>query len=402
MSVDLTVERQTASTGKLLFLLLGILLAGANMRAAIASVGPLTGFIREDFGLSNGAMGWMTTIPLIGFALLSPFAPSIARRFGIERTLIASLLVMTIGIAVRVMSSVPMLFIGTAAVGVAIAICNVLLPSIVKKNFANRVGMMTGLYSMTMTIFASIAASVSVPLAQGAGWGWRNALLVWAGMSLVGFMAWLPMARFGKVGAKSVVSAAPGQQSNVWKSGLAWKITFFMGFQSFNFYVCVAWLPDILISKGWSSESAGYMLSLMQLSGIPFNFLIPTIAERMKDQKLVAVGGATVSLIGYAGLFTNSTATLTASIVLIGMGQGVCISLALMFIAMRAKNATQAASLSGMVQSMGYTLAALGPICLGILHDAVGSWTWPIAALMCSAGTMIFSGYGSGRNRHVE
>jgi len=407
MRKELSIERSSGTASGLTWILIGILLAGANMRAAIASVGPLIGFIRDETGLSNGAMGWMTTIPLIGFALLSPFTPAIARKFGTERTLVASLLLMTVGIVSRVADSVPMLFIGTAGVGVAIAVCNVLLPSIVKKNFGNRVGLMTGLYSMTMTLFAAFAASVSVPLAQDAGWGWRNSLLVWAAMSLVGLMVWLPLAlRSGSRGSAANAGTGPqsgaGQDSGVWKSGLAWQITLFMGFQSFNFYVCVAWLPDILLSKGWSPENAGFMLSLMQLSGIPFNFLIPTVAEKLKDQRLVAVAGALISLVGYAGLLSNHSAALTASIVLIGVGQGMSISLALMFIAVRARNATQAASLSGMVQSVGYALAALGPICLGMLHDAFSSWTGPIVAMMGAAVIMIFAGLGSGRNRYVR
>lgn len=372
------------------------------MRAAISSVGPLIGFIREDTGLSNAAMGWMTTIPLIGFAVLSPFAPAIARRFGTERTLVASLLLMTAGIAARVLESVPMLFLGTAAVGVAIAVCNVLLPSVVKKNFPSRVGFMTGVYSTTMTLVASIAASVSVPLAQGAGWGWRNALLAWGALSFVGLLIWLPLARSRSGNGSGGAKQAPGKGPNVWKSGLAWQITLFMGFQSFNFYVCVAWLPDILIGKGWSPEHAGFMLSLMQLSGIPFNFLIPTIAEKLKNQKAVAAGGAFVSLLGYVGLLTADSAVLTISVVLMGAGQGICISLALMLIAVRARNAGQAASLSGMVQSMGYTLAALGPLGLGLLHDAVSSWTLPIFALAGSSIVMIFAGIGAGRNRYVS
>lgn len=402
MKSQLNIEQSIPTNKALILLLLGILLAGANMRAAITSVGPLIDFIRDDTGLTNAAIGWMTTIPLIGFAVLSPFAPAIARGIGTERTLALSLLIITIGIGLRTVNSVPLLFIGTGLVGIAIAVSNVLLPSIVKKNFMNRIGLMTGLYSMTMTIFASIAAAISVPLAQGAGWGWRNALLVWAAISLIGFFVWLPLVRSGRAQAARINAAGAERGKNVWTSGLAWKITLFMGFQSFNYYVSVAWLPDILLSKGWSAENAGYMLSLMQLTGIPFNFLIPTIAERLKDQRSAAIAGALISLAGYAGLLSTHSSVLTISIILMGIGQGICISLALMFIALRAKNATQAAALSGMAQSMGYALAALGPICMGLLHDAVSTWIWPIAALMVSSLVMILSGIGAGRNRYIE
>lgn len=402
MRQALAAEQPVPSNKTLILLLLGLLLAGANLRTAIASVGPLIGFIRDDTGLSNGAIGWITTIPLIAFALLSPFAPSIARTVGTERTLVASLLVLTLGIGIRAIDSVPLLFIGTAGIGIAIAICNVLLPSIIKQKFVNRIGFMTGLYSMTMSIFASIAAGVSVPLAEGVGWGWRNSLLVWGALSLLGMLVWLPLIRSGAPRAGGKHHAKSEKGTNVWTSGLAWKITIFMGLQSLNYYVSVAWLPDILLSKGWSPINAGWMLSVMQLVSIPITFLIPTAAERMKDQRLAAASGAIISFVGYAGLLFGHPAIVTAAVVLMGIGQGICISLALMFIALRAKSAVQAATLSGMSQSMGYTLAALGPICLGMLHDVTASWTWPIAALLVSSFVILLAGIGAGRNRHVE
>lgn len=403
MRPALQAEQPVPSNKTLVMLLLGIVLVGANMRAAIASVGPLIGFIRDDTGLSNGAVGWLTTIPLIGFAVLSPFAPSLARRYGTERTLVATLALMTIGIGLRAFDSVPLLFVGTAGVGIGIAVCNVLLPSIVKQNFINRVGFMTGLYSMTMSIFASIAAGISVPLSQGAGWGWRNTLLVWAALSLLGLLIWLPMARSSQArGGGGAKRTGSGKSANVWKSGLAWQVTFYMGFQSFNYYVSVAWLPEILLSHGWSPVNAGWMLSVMQLTGIPFNFLVPAMAERLKDQRLVAAAGALIGMAGYAGLLIDNAAIATVAVILMGIGQSICISLALTFIALRARNATQAAALSGMSQSMGYALAALGPICLGALHDVTAAWTWPVIALLGTSSIMVAAGLGAGRNRYID
>lgn len=390
------------SRASVIILITAILLAAANMRAAITSIGPLTGAIREDTGLSNGAMGWLTTIPLLGFALLSPLAPAIARKFGMERTLAASLLLMTFGIAIRTVHAVPLLFIGTAGVGISIAIANVLLPGIVKKSFPRRIGLMTGIYSMTMGLLASVAAAVSVPLAQGAGFGWRNALLVWGAMSVIGFCVWLVQAQSAKA-MKGNTGAEPSlHRANVWTSSLAWKITLFMGLQSFNFYVAVAWLPDILISKGWRPEQAGYMLSLMQLTGIPFNLLIPTVAERMKDQRLATAAAGLVSVAGYVLLFAGHPTALTAAVVLMGIGQGASISLALMIFALRTKHAADAAALSGMAQSVGYALAAIGPIGLGLLYDASGSWTWPVAAMVAVGCVTTVFGLSAGRKRYVE
>ena len=394
--------RPAANRKTFLFLLIGILLAAANMRASITSIGPLTGWIREDTGLSNGAMGWLTTIPLLGFALLSPFAPAAARKFGTERTLAAALLIMTVGISARAIHSVPMLFLGTAGIGISVAVCNVLLPGIVKKNFTNRIGLMTGLYSMTMGLFAAIAAGISVPLTQEAHLGWRNALFVWAALSLIGLLVWLILAQTVKSQAVVHTAGKQEQRTNVWASRLAWKITLFMGLQSLNFYVAVAWLPDILISKGWSPEHAGYMLSLMQLTGIPFNLLIPTLAERMKDQRLATAAATLACFAGYTLLFANHSGALTLAVILMGIGQGACISLALMFFALRTKHASDAAALSGMAQSIGYALAALGPIGLGLLHDAAGSWAWPITVMAASGFVMTLFGLASGRKRQVE
>ncbi len=390
------------SRTSLILLISAILLAAANMRAAITSIGPLTGAIREDTGLSTGAMGWLTTIPLLVFALLSPLAPVIARKFGTERTLAASLLLMTFGIAIRTVHAIPLLFIGTAGIGISIAVCNVLLPGIVKKSFPHRIGLMTGLYSMTMGLMASVAAAVSVPLAQGAGVGWRNALLVWAAMSVIGFCAWLVQMQSAK-GLENGTATGPRlHHTNVWTSALAWKITLFMGLQSFNFYVAVAWLPDILISKGWAPVQAGYMLSLMQLTGIPFNLLIPAIAERMKDQRLATGAAALLSIAGYVLLLTDHPLTLTVAVVLMGIGQGAMISLVLMFFALRTKHAADAAALSGMAQSIGYALAAAGPIGLGLLHDAAGSWALPIIVMSAVGFVMTFFGIASGRKQYVE
>src|SRR5215213_7088972 len=224
-------------------LVLGIVLLAANLRPALTGVAPLIGQIRADTGISNGVAGLLTTLPLLAFALLSPFAPRVARRFGMERALLASLLILAAGILLR--WAVAALFLGTAILGAAIAVGNVLLPGLVKREFPEHAGLMTSVYSASLGISAALAAGVSVPLAQLAGIGWRGALAVWALPALLASVAWLPQLGRSDRPADPSARNSPGVR-DLWRSPLAWQVTLFMGLQSLSYYVTLTWLPEIL------------------------------------------------------------------------------------------------------------------------------------------------------------
>lgn len=379
-------------------LVAGIVLLAANLRPAITSVGPLIGEIRADIGISNGLIGLLTALPLLAFAALSPLAPRLARRWGMEFTLLVSLIALTVGIVLRSLPSVAALFAGTALLGTAIAISNVLLPSLMKRDFPTRVGLMTSVYSTIMGSWAALAAGVSVPIAQGLGIGWRGSLVCWALLAVVAIVVWLPQLRsHHAIAPKRISTTVRG----LWRSPLAWQVTLFMGFQSLVFYAVVTWLSAILHDQGMSATSAGWIVSLFQLVGIPSSFLVPMLAGRRPSQRLLVVAIGILCLTAYAGLLSTSNNLIPLWITLLGFGQGACISLALMFFILRTPDAAHAAELSGMAQSIGYLLAAAGPVLFGLLHDLTHTWTIPLLTLVAVTLGMLCTGLGAGRNATV-
>src|SRR6266542_3665157 len=345
-----------------------ILLLAGNLRAAITSVGPLVGEIRGDTGISHGLAGLITTLPLLAFGALSSLAPRLGRRFGIERTLLASMVVLVAGILLRSSGPVAALFGGTTLLGLAIAAGNVLLPGLVKRDFPDRTGWMTGLYSGAMGGMATVAVALAVPIADRAGLGWRGSLACWAAPAAVAALVWVLLAR-RRPGARQpaqreepAVGGPAEPVPSLWRSGLAWQVTVFMGLQSLVFYSTIAWLAEILRDRGLSSSAAGWLVSLALLSG---RGLLPLWC------------------------------------VLIGLGQGALFSLALTMFALRAPDARHAAELSGMAQTVGYLLAATGPALLGLVHDLTGAWTVPLAALAGTTLVILLAGLAAGRDALV-
>ena len=381
-------------------LVLGIVLLAANLRPALTSVAPLIGQIRTDTDISNGVAGLLTALPLLAFGLLSPVAPRLVRRLSMEGVLLASMLVLAAGIVLRSSGTVATLFLGTAILGAAIGIGNVLLPSIVKREFPERAGLMTSTYSSALAISAAIAAGVSFPIAQQTGIGWRMTLALWALLALVAAVAWLPLIRSARRANTS--AAASHEVSSLWRSVLAWQVTLFMGLQSLGYYVTLTWLPEILQEEaGMSTSVAGWMLALAQTVGIASMFLAPVLADRRPSQQGVVVTAVTLAGVGTLGLlFAADTATILW-VVLLGLGQGACFSLALTFFALRAPDSGTTASLSGMAQSVGYLLAAIGPFLFGFLRDTTHAWTVPLALLFGVSVCLLITGLGAARDAHV-
>ncbi len=381
-------------------LVLGFVLLAANLRPALTSVAPLIGQIRMDTGISNGVAGLLTGLPLLAFGLLSSIAPRLARRFGMERVLLASMLVLAAGIVLRSEGTVTALFLGTAVLGAAIALGNVLLPGLVKHEFPERAGLMTSVYVTAMAISAAIATGASFPIAGQAGIGWRGSLALWALLALVAAVAWFP-----KVRGPDPANASTGTYRRVtglWRSPLAWQVTLFMGLQALAYYVTLTWLPEILQEEGgMSAAQAGWMLALAQVVVIPSMFLAPVLADRRPSQYGVVVAAVTLTGAGTLGLLVAAGTATALWVVLLGLGQGACFSLALTLFALRAPDPEHAAALSGMAQSVGYLLAAVGPFVFGVLRDATHSWTVPLALLLAVVVSLLVTGLGAARDAHV-
>lgn len=382
-------------------LIIGIILLGANLRAPLTSVGPLVTSIRDNLGISNTFSGSLTTLPLLSFALLSPFAPRIARRFGMELTLFLSLVLLTIGIGIRSVGGVPTLFIGTILIGLAIAIGNVLLPSLIKHNFARNIGLMTGTYAVSMNLCGAIGSGISIPLASSSELGWAGALGCWGILSLITVFLWMPQLRRPFNSGKDVQTAQKDKKINLWRSGLAWQITFFMGLQSFIFYTVITWMPEILEQKGLNADEAGWMLSIMQLAVIPITFLVPILAGRLQSQRLLVVPPVIFLISGIFGILSGSTLFIPVCMILIGIGVGTIFSLSMMFFSLRTQSTHEATELSGMAQSFGYLLAAIGPVLFGLLHDITHSWTLPLLMLAAISALIFIVGMRAGNNEYV-
>ncbi|MFC9753774.1 CynX/NimT family MFS transporter [Streptomyces sp. NPDC056921] len=376
-------------------LLVGILLVAANLRAPLTGVGSVLPMIEHDTGLSSTAAGLLNALPLMAFAATSPLVGRSAQRHGTERVLWIALLVLTVGIVLRSLPGLVTLFAGTVVMAAAIAYGNVLLPSLVKSTVPERrIAAVTGLYVTVMGLIAAVSSGVSVPLADHLPGGWHTALGCWAVLALLGVLAWAPqLAR-----RRPVTSTAPGarQAHTLWRYPLAWQVSAFMGLQSLGFYTTIAWLPSIVHDHGASEGAAGWQLFLLQVTGLVSSSTVPILARQLTDQRLLAVSGSLMCATGYMGLLLAPEMA-TAWSALIGLGGGACLVLALTFQGQRAADASQAAALSGMAQSVGYLLAAVGPLLFGSAHDLAGGWTVPLGLLVALTLVQGLFGLGAGR-----
>lgn len=386
-----------------LLLFFGLIAIAVNLRAPITSVGPLVQTMKAELPFSSGVFGLLTTIPLIMFAVLSPFVRRISDQLGAGKTLLYAVIAILFGVAARSYAGNVGLFTGTLILGAGIAIGNVLVPGIIKARFPERIGLATGAFTISMTSFAAISAAVSYPLANQWKLGWRNSLAVWILLALVGILVWLPQRKLS-LSAPSTQTTEPAQEetTSVWRSPLAWWLTILMGAQSFLFYFFAAWLPSIALSKGLTPESAGYMAFAFQLMTIPAAFVIPAIGVKLKDQRgLISIVAALyiASLCGLA--FTTNITLLTICVMLYGFSTGSCFNLCMLLIGLRTRTAKRATSLSGMVQSLGYGFGALGPILGGWLFDWTGKWNATFVCVGILIVVIFFSGRQAGKNQYI-
>ncbi|GGN61332.1 CynX/NimT family MFS transporter [Oceanobacillus indicireducens] len=388
-----------------LILTIGIIFVAFNLRPAITSVGPLIRLIRDDVNISNGTAGLLTSLPLITFAIVSPIVPKLSRKLTNEIALIIGLLLIIIGILIRSFAILTPLLLGTLIIGSGIAICNVLLPGIIKDNFPLKVALMTGIYSTAMNIFAASASGLSYPFTKMLNGNWQLSLQIWMIPAILAVLIWIYITRKNTVnneGKQIQLESNNSANNRMWGSALAWQVATLLGLQSFLFYVTISWLPEMLISNGVSLTTAGWLLSFAQIIGLPASFLVPTFAGKVRSQSLIAVSMGLSAFFGYSGLLLGSSMPiLIISITLIGITLNGGFALALTLLGLRAKTSEQASELSGMAQSIGYLLAAAGPFAIGIVFDLTTSWTVPLIVLILISTLIMIFGFLAGRNKYV-
>jgi CP family cyanate transporter-like MFS transporter len=377
-----------------LLLAASLVLIAFNLRPALASLAPVLPEVMQDRGLTPSGGSLLTTLPVLCLGLFAPLAPRLARRFGSERTILGLMIVLACGTALRGLADLPALISGAIIVGAAIGIINVLLPGLVKRDFPHRAALMTGLYTMALCGGAAAAEGATQPLKALLGDSWANALAVWSLPVLLAIALWLPQ-----------LPPRPVQQSirhaghaSLWRDRLAWQVTLFMGLQSALAYCTFGWLVPILRDRGLAPVTAGLVVSVSVLCQVVASLLAPSIATWGRDQRLCNVLAMLVTLIGLMGLLFTSLDLIWPWAILLGIGQGSSIAIALTIIVLRSPDAQVAAQLSSMAQSVGYTLAACGPLLVGPLHSWTGDWrAVGVMFVLLSLGAAA-AGIGAGRN----
>lgn len=361
------------------------------LRPAITSVGPVLPQVGADLGLAEGALGLLGALPLLAFAAVSPLVSRLSGRFGAERVVLGALTGLAVGIAVRSWAGAPGLWLGTVVLGCATAVGNVLVPAIVRRDYATRVSRATGAYSAVMGAAASVASAVAVPLAAAADW--RLALGVWAALALVVAAVWARRARAARpVAARVADERGPA----VWRSGTAWLLTAFMGLQSTVFYVMVTWLPSVESEAGFSATAAGVHLFVFQVVGIVSGLAIPLLMRDRADQVPAAVVASAPMVVAVAGLLAApGLAALWA--VVAGIGSGASLVVALGLVGLRGRTLHGTARLSGMAQSVGYLVAAGGPVAAGYLAERSGTWHPTLVLVAVLAVLQVVVGVAAGR-----
>ncbi|MGB5444723.1 MAG: MFS transporter, partial [Psychromonas sp.] len=355
----------------LIFVLLGILFLALNLRGPFTSLAPVLAQIMDDLNLAPSAAGFLTALPLLTFALFSPLVTKIPRRLGLEPSLLLALFLIAVGIVLRSWGAITTLYLGTILIGIGIAIGNVLLPVVVKINFPERIAMVTSLYIFTMGIGSTLSSSLMVPfsgLTLFGSTGWQLALMMNLLIPLLALLIWLPKVtkKTSKVALKHNDEHGLSMR-DLLTSPVAWQVTLTLGLNSFTFYSLAGWLPKILSDLGYSEIDAGYIYGFLQFSTmLPGLLLLPILARKNNQQRLITLCAFSVFVGAIGLLYLPNLAIFWVG--LFGLSNCSTFIIALSFIGLRTANGSQAASLSGMSQGIGYALAATGPTLIGKIH----------------------------------
>jgi CP family cyanate transporter-like MFS transporter len=391
-------------------LVVAVLLMAANLRPAVTGLGPVLDQVRDSLRASPAFLSVLTALPGLCFGLAGFLAPVLARRAGLGRALAVSLGLLTVGLLGRVVDGPVVLLTGTFVACAGIAICNVLLPVVIRESFPRRIGLLTGLYTAVLQGAAALA-SVVTPALDSLLSGWRTALAAWAVLAAIALIGWLLAARPGPAPDPAVEEAADiapagdlppveARGRSLTRNKLAWAITLFFGLQAMFAYSVMGWLAQVLMAAGVSREVSGVMLGTASLIGVPLSLVVTPIASRGRSQSAWLAGITATGVLGVLGLMLAPRAAPWLWTVLMGVGMGV-FSLAVALISLRTANAADTRSLSTMTQSVGYLLAAVGPLVFGMLHGLTGGWAGSLVFLLVGQAIQIVVGLVAGRDRFV-
>ncbi|MCX3290898.1 CynX/NimT family MFS transporter [Streptomyces sp. NEAU-H22] len=398
-------------------LVLGIVLSALNLRPAITSLGALLEEVRDGLGMSGSVAGLLTSVPPLCFAVFGVMAPRLARRFGAGAVVCAGMAAIATGLLIRPYAGGTAGFLaGSALALMGIAVSNVLMPVIVKHWFPDRVGSMTGLYSMALALGTALAAAVTVPLTDTLGGSWQTGLALWAGLAVAAVLPWLPFVR-GRVtppgaGERAAEAAsrgpAPTEHARVEaprlrmaRSRTAWALAVFFGLQATAAYITMGWMAQIFRDAGVPAGTAGLLLAVTMVMGVPLAFVIPRLATRLPHQGPIVLALGVCGLAGYAGLYLAPAAGAWAWAVLLGIAN-CAFPLALTMVGMRARTGPGVAQLSAFAQSTGYLISIPGPLLVGVLYQHSGGWGLPIALMSALMIPQMVVGFLAGRDRTVE
>jgi CP family cyanate transporter-like MFS transporter len=371
-----------------------VFLVALCLRPALTAVGPLLPQIGPDLGLGEGAQGLLGTLPLLAFAAASPLVHRLSERTGPERAILVALLALGVATLARPFTGTAGLWLATAVIGVAIAVGNVLVPALVKRDFARRVSLATGVYTACIVGAAATASALAVPLADATSW--RVALASSAGLVVLVAAVWAPRAWRARPPAPHVAAPGAAPVTSVWRQGTAWWLTAFMGLQSTVFYVLVTWLPTVEGTQGVTETTAGVHLFVYQGLGIVGGLVVPALLHRGPDERLGAVAASAPALVALLGLLLAPD-LVVLWVVVAGLGQGAALVVALSLVALRGRDQRETARLSGMAQSLGYLLAAAGPVAAGVLTEATGTWRPALLVLTALAAVQVGVAWRVGR-----
>lgn len=376
--------------------LVSVVLLALALRGPVSSVGPLLDDLRSDLGLQGAPGALLPALPLLCFGLLAPIAPALSRRLGLHRAVLAGAAVLALGVALR-NAGLPGLFLGTLLIGSGIAVVNVLLPAVVKADFAHRLPLATALTTSSIALSASLGAGFAQPLSSATG-GPLSSLSVWLLPALIGVAAWVPLARRGR---RDAPAAGATHVLPLLRDRVALSVTVFFGLQALAFYTLLAWLPSVLRDAGVPAAEAGAMLAVAASLGVPVSFIVPRLCVRRPSQGRWVLLVATPTLVGLIGLLTAPGEAPWLWSVLLGAGTGAAFPLGLTLVLLRSRDSAQAARLSAAAQGAGYVIASAGPFGIGLLHDATGSWTPSLVVMVVLLGAQVLVGLQAAKARTV-